>query len=158
MLPLHLLGRFFLLVVPFLLGTCPSSMWSPLFPHHALALISFSIAKVRLSLRLTLSPLMIWFSGQTALFLFLLAKAALAKLPTALSMAPRSLFPFQQAQYVQVSLLKPVPFWMLFAGLGSTIKSAISFLFSSYLILVLSSPPCPLLHLSFYHKLCGDLA
>ena len=29
------------------------------------------------------------------------------------------------------------------------------FLFSSDLTLVLSSPPCPLLHLSFYLKLCG---
>ena len=44
---------------------------------------------------------------------------------------------------------------MLFADLGSTIKSAISLLFFSYLIFVLSSPPYPLLHLSFYHKLFG---
>ena len=42
----------------------------------------------------------------------------------------------------------------LFAGLGSTNKSAIFLLFS-YLILVLSSPPCPLLHLFSYLKLCG---
>ena len=39
--------------------------------------------------------------------------------------------------------------------LGNTIKSAISLLFYSCLTLVLSSPPCPLLHLSFYPKLCG---
>ena len=45
-------------------------------------------------------PLMIWYSGQTALFLFLLAKAAPAYLPTALSVALRPLFPFRQAQYV----------------------------------------------------------
>ena len=44
---------------------------------------------------------------------------------------------------------------MLFAGLGSTIKSAIFLLFSSNLTLVLFPPPCPLLHLSFYHKLCN---
>ena len=43
---------------------------------------------------------------------------------------------------------------MIFAGLSSTIKYAISFLFSYYLTLALSSPPCPLLDLSFYHKLC----
>ena len=43
---------------------------------------------------------------------------------------------------------------MLFAGLGSTNKSATSLLIS-YLTLVLSSPPCPLLRLSFYLKLCG---
>ena len=51
--------------------------------------------------------------------------------------------------------MKPAPFCMLFAGLGSTIKSAIFLLFSSCLNLVLSSPPCPLLHLSCYLKLCG---
>ena len=44
---------------------------------------------------------------------------------------------------------------MLFASLGSTIKSAISLLFSSDRILALSSPPYPLLYLSFYHKLFG---
>ena len=90
-------------------------------------------------------PLMIWYSGQTVLFLFLLTKAALAYLPTALSVALRPLFPFQQAQYVQVFLLKPAPFCPLFAYLGSTNKSAISLLFSSYLTLVLSSPPSFLL-------------
>ena len=37
----------------------------------------------------------------------------------------------------------------------STNKSAISLLFSYYLTLVLSSPPCSLFHLSFYLKLCG---
>ena len=44
---------------------------------------------------------------------------------------------------------------MLLAGLGSTNKSAISLLFSYYLTLILSSLPCPLLHLSSYLKLCG---
>ena len=97
--------------------------------------------------------LMIWYSGQTALFL--LTNAALAYLPTALSVALRPLFSFQQAQYAQVFLLKPSRFCTLFAGLGSTNKSAISLLFSSCLTLVLSSPPCPLLHLSFYFSLSG---
>ena len=69
-------------------------------------------------------------------------------------MALRPLFHFQQAQFVPVFPLRPAPFCTLFAGLGNTIKSAISFLFS-YLTLVLSSPPCPLLHLSYYLKLCG---
>ena len=87
---------------------------------------------------------MIWYSGQTALFLFLLARAASAFLPTALSVAPRTLFPFRQAQYVQVFPLKPAPFCTLFAGLGSNIKSAISLLIY-YLTLVLSSPPSFLL-------------
>ena len=40
-------------------------------------------------------------------------------------------------------------------GLGSTNKSAISLLFFYNLTLVLFSPPCPLLHLSSYLKLCG---
>ena len=130
-------------------------LWSPLFPPHALALTPLSLAKVRLSPTLTLYPLMIWYSGPTALFLFLLARAALAYLPTALSVALRPLFHFQQAQFVQVSLLKPAPFCELFSGFGSTIKSAIFFLFSSYLTLVLSSSPCFVLHLSSCLKLCG---
>ena len=89
-------------------------------------------------------PLMIWYSKLTALFLFLLEKAALAYLPTALSVALRLLFSFRQAQYIQVFLLKPAPFCKLFAGLP--------FLFSS--------PPirlslCPLLRLFSYLKPCG---
>ena len=96
---------------------------------------------------------MIWYSGQTALFL--LARAAPAYLPTALSVALRPLFPFRQAQYAQVFPLKPAPFWTLLAGLGSTNTSAIFLLFSYYLSLVLSSPPYPFLDLSFYLKLCG---
>ena len=100
-------------------------------------------------------PLVIWYYRHTALFLFLLTRAALASLPSAFSVALRPLFPFQQAQFAQVFPLKPTPFCTLFAGVGSTNKPANSFLFSSYLILVLSSPPCPLLHLSFYLKLCG---
>ena len=72
-----------------------------------------------------------------------------------LSLALRPLFPFRQAQYVQVFPLKPAPFCTLFAGLGNTIKSAIFLLYFFCLTLVLSSPPCPLLHLSCYLKLCG---
>ena len=92
---------------------------------------------------LTLSPLMIWYSGQTALFPFLLARAAPAFLPTALSVALRPLFPFRQAQFVPVFPLKPAPFCTLFAGLGSTIKSAIFLLLSDSgsVLATLSSPP-----------------
>ena len=99
--------------------------------------------------------LMIWYSGQTALFLFLLARAAPAFLPTALSVALRPLFPFWQAQFVQVFPLMSASFCTLFAGLGNTTKSAISLLFSYYLTFVVSSPPCPLLHLSSYLKFCS---
>ena len=141
--------------LPVLLGICPPSRSSPPFPLHALTLIPLTLAKVRLWPALTLFPLMTRCSGQTALFLFLLARAAPAYLPTALSVALRPLIPFRQAQYVPVFPLKPVPFCTLFAGLGSTIKSAIFLLFFSCLTLVVSSPPCPLLHLSCYLKLCG---
>ena len=124
------------------------SLCSPPFALHALA-------KVWLLPTLILSPLMIWYSGQMALFFFLLERVAPAYLPTAFFVALRLLLPFQQAQHVQVFLLKPAPFCMLFGGLGSTNKSAISLLFSYYLTLVLSSPPCSLLHFSSYLKLCG---
>ena len=100
-------------------------------------------------------PLIIWYSGQTALFLLFLEREGPAFLSTALFVALRPLFPSQQAQYVQVFLLKPTPFCTLFAGLGRTNKSAISLFFSYYLTLVLSSPLCPLLHLFSYLKLCG---
>ena len=63
-------------------------------------------------------PLIIWYSGQTALFLFVLVRAAPTYLSTALSMALTSFFLFQQAHYAKVFLLKPAPFYMLFAGLG----------------------------------------
>ena len=137
---LLVLGRLLLLALPFLIGICLPSRWSPPFPLHALALI-LPLAKVRLSPTLTLSSLMIWCFELTALFFFLLARAAPAFLPTALSVALRPLFPFRQAQYAQVFPLKPAPFCTLFADLGSTNKSAISLLFSYYLTLVLSSPP-----------------
>ena len=54
------------------------------------------------------------------------------------------LFPFRQAQYPQVFRLKPAPFCTLFAGLGSTNKSAISLLLLSdfrSVLAILSSPP-----------------
>ena len=43
----------------------------------------------------------------------------------------------------------------VFCCLSSTNNSAIFLFFSYYLTLVLSSPPCPLLHFSFNFKLCG---
>ena len=51
-----------------------------------------SLAKVQLSLTLTLSPLMIWYSGLMALFLFLLARAAPAYLLTAFCVTLRHSF------------------------------------------------------------------
>ena len=143
---LLLLGRLLLLALPLFLGIGISlfSRWSPPFPFHAPALILLFLAKVRLSLTLTLSPLTIWCFGLTGLFLFLLVRAALAYLPTAFSVASRPLSSFQLAQYAQVCLLKPKPFCKLFAGLGSTNKSATSLLLlsdSRSVLTALSSPP-----------------
>ena len=152
---LLVLGRLFLRALSFLFGICLPSRWSPSFPLHAFTLIPLFLAKMRLSLILTLSPLTISCFGQTALFLFVLARVAPAFLPTALSVALRPLFPFRQAQYVQVFPLKPGPFCMVLAGLGSTNKSTISLLFSYYLTLVPLSLPCPHLHLSSYFNFCG---
>ena len=62
---LLVLGRLFSLAIPFFLGICPRSRWSPPFPVHALALIPLSLAKLRLSPILTLSPhdLVLWIDG-----------------------------------------------------------------------------------------------
>ena len=147
------LGRLLLLTLPFFHGICLSSPWSPLFLTHATALISFSLAKVWLLPTFTLFLLMIWFSGLTALFLFLLARTAPAYLLTALSVALKPLFLFQQVQYAKVFPLKPAPLFTLFAGFGSTNKSATSlFLLSDSrsVLATLSSPPS-----FFYLKLSG---
>ena len=98
---------------------------------------------------------MIRHSGQTALFLFLLARAAPAYLPTALSVVLRPPFPFRQAQYVQVFPLKPAPFCTLFAGFGNTSKPATSLLLSDSrsILATLSSPPSFLLPQTFWQKL-----
>ena len=137
-----------MLALPFPFGFCLISLWSPTFLIHAPSLFPLSLAKVGLSPTLTLSSLIIWYSGLTTTFLFLLAKKAPAYLPTALSVALRPPFSFQQAQYVQVFPLKPAPFFTLFAGLGSTNKSASSLLLlsdSRSVLATLSSPPSFLL-------------
>ena len=128
-----------------LLACPPLSSLESSFVHRGIHLFlsMFPLSSSSLSPILTLSPLMIWYSGQTALLLFLLARAAPAFLPTALSVALRPLFSFRQAQYVSVFPLKPAPFCTLFAGLGNTIKSAISLLLlsdSRSVLTTLSSP------------------
>ena len=141
---LLLLGRLFLLALPFLLRICFRSLWSLPFPLRAPAIILLSLSKVWLSPTLTLSTLMIWYSGLTAFFLFPLPRATPAFLPTAFSVALRPLFPFRQAQYVQVFPLKPAPFYTLFTGPSTTNKSATSLLFlsdSHSALTTLSSPP-----------------
>ena len=113
------------------------------------------LAKVRLSLILTLFHLTTWYSKQTALFLFLWAKAALAYLSTALSVALRPPFRFPQAQYAQIFPLKSAPLSKLFAGLDIINNSATFLLFSYYMTIVLSSSLCSLLRLSCFLNLSG---
>ena len=96
----------------------------------------------------SLHDLVFWTDGS-------MEKEALAYLPAALSVTMRLLFPFQQAQYAQVSLLKSVPFCKPLAGLGSINKSPTSLFFSAYLTLTLFLPPCPLLCFSFNLNLSG---
>ena len=98
---LPLLGRLFLLAPHFLLEICLRSRWGPPFLFHALALIPLSPAKVQLSPILTFTSLMIWCFGQTALFLFLLVRAA----PAARA-APSSL-PFLFSYYLTLVLFSP---------------------------------------------------
>ena len=64
-----------------------------------------------------------------------------------------TLYPFRQAQYVQVFPLKPAPFCQLSAGLGSTNKSDISLPLlsdSRFVLAILSSLPSFLLHQSLW--------
>ena len=126
----------------------PCPPWNlPSFTVESILSTPCSRSDPPLSPTLTLSPLMIWCFGQTALLLFLLVRAAPAFLPIALSVALRPLFPFRQVQYAQVFPLKPAPFCTLFAGLRSTNKSAICLLLSDSrsVLATLSSPPSFLL-------------
>ena len=143
-----ILFYFFSNAVFHLLETLFPSLWSPPFPLHFPILIPLYLAKVQLSLTLTLSHLTIWWSGHIALSLFTLTKAAVTSLPTAHFVALMPLFPFQPAQYAQVFPLKPATFCKLSAGLGSTNKPATSFLLlsdSRSVLATLSSPPSFLL-------------
>ena len=150
---LLVLGRLFLLGLLFLLGIFLRSRWSPPFPLLALALIPLFLAKVRLLPTLTLFPhdLVLWTNGSVPLPFGKDGSGVLANCSLCGTEATLS---FRQAQYVPVFPLKPAPFCRLFAGLGSTNKSATFLFFSYYLTLVLSSLPRPLLHLFSYLKLC----
>ena len=141
-------GRFSLLVLSFLLGTCLPSLRSTPFPLQAPALILLSgqgAAFAHLD-SFQSHDWVVWTNGS---FPFLLAKAALVSLPTTLSVALRPLFPFQQAQYDQVFTPKLVPFYNVSAGLGSTNKSTTSLLLSdscSVLATLFSALPFRLPH------------
>ena len=141
------LGRLCLLALPFLLGICLPSLWTPLFPH-ALALISLFLAKVRLLLTLTLSPLMIWCFGSVSFGLGkggsgLRANCSLCGIKATLSFSASpvcssfsaEVWPILQALCWSPQHQQVCPF--------------------SYWTLALSSRLCPLLHLSFYLNLSG---
>ena len=155
MFSLLFLRRDFLLVLFFRLGICLPSLWSAPSPLHDFALMPLFLAKVRLSPTLTLSSLMIWYSGQTALFLFLLVKATPALLANWSLCGTETTLCFSSGPVCSSVSAEACTIVHAFANLGSTNKSGIFLLFSSYLTLVLSSPLCPLLHLSSYLKLCG---
>ena len=114
---------------------------------------SLSLAKEQLLLTWTLSPLVIWYFGLTALFLFLLERWlwCTCQLP---SLWPRG----YSLLFGRPSILL-LPCWSLRHSARSLLVSAaptsLPLLFSSYLTLALSSPPYPLLHLSFYLNLSG---
>ena len=147
------LGRVCLLALPFVLGICLPSLWSPPFPLHAPALTRFSLAKVRLSLTLTLPPhgMVLWTDGFVP---FLFGKNGSGVLANCSPCGAEATLSFLQAQYAQVFPLKPAPFCSLLAGLGSTNKSAISLLLcDSRSVLATLSSPSFLLPQSFWQEL-----
>ena len=75
-------------------------------------------------------------------FLFLLTRAALATLATALFAALRPPFLFRQTHFVQVFPLKPAPFCKLCTGLGSA-NTAVSVFLLSDSRSVLATPSSP---------------
>ena len=98
---------------------------SPSAEEYSYLFLSFAAV---LFISLTLNALLtIWCSGQTALFLSL-SQRRLGILANCSLCGIEATFPLQQAQYARVFLLKPAPSSTLFAGLGSTNKSAISLL------------------------------
>ena len=87
---LLLLGKLCLLALPVLLVIFLRSPWSPSLPPHALALIPFTLAKVRLSPTSTLSPshdLVLWTNGSVP---FAFSKGGFGVLSSYLKLCGRS--------------------------------------------------------------------
>ena len=123
--------RFSLLVPPFLLGTCLPALRSTPFSLQTPALILLSrqgAAFAHLD-SFRSHKWVVWTNGSVS-FPFGKGGSSIAYLPTALYVALKPLFPFHQAQYDQVFMLKLVPFYKVSAGLDSTNKSTTSFPFS----------------------------
>ena len=136
-------GRLFLLALPVLLGICLPSRWSPPFPLHALALIPLSLAHLD---SLPLIILVLWTDG---FFPFgksgsgVFANCSLCGTEAALSFSAgpvcSSFFRWSLRHSARALLVSAAP-------------TSLPFLFSSSTIWLSF---CPLLHLSFYLKLCG---
>ena len=142
---LLVLGRLFLLALPFVFGICFRSLWSPSILLHAFTLISHLES-------LPPHDLVLWTNGSVP---FPFGKDSSGVLVNSSRCGTEATLSFSAGPVCSSFFPRSASFCTLFAGLGSTIKSAISLLFSSCLTLVLSSPPCTPLHFPSYLKLCG---
>ena len=143
---LLVLGRLFLLALPFLLGIFPRSLWSPLFPLHALALILLSRQGAALA-HLDSFPvhdLVLWSDGSVP---FSFDKDGSGVFANCSFCGTEATLSFSAGSVCSSFQLKPAPFCTLFAGLGSTNKFSISLLLSDCrsVLAALSSPPSFLL-------------
>ena len=103
-----------------------------------------TLAKVRLSPTLSLSPLMTGYSGQTAVP-FPFGKGGSGVLANCSVCGTEATLSFSAGPVCSSFSAEACAICTLFAGLGNTIKSAIFLLFFSCLTLALSSPPSFLL-------------
>ena len=140
-----LLGRLFLCALPFLLGICPPSPWSPPFPLHALAVIPLSCQGAAHLDSLLPHDLVLWTDGFVP---FPFGKRGSGVLANCSLCGTEDTLSFLAGPVCSSLLLKPAPFCTLFADLGSANKSAISLLLlsdSRSVLATLSSPPSILL-------------
>ena len=108
-----------------------SSVWNSFLRAHTL-LLPFKVLVLPM---LILSHItIVWFWLMASSFL-LYAKKASKSLPTAHIVARKSLFSFRPDQFASAFLLKPAPFYKLFAGLSSTDKTINSLWLLLYLSL-----------------------
>ena len=146
---LFFLGRLFLPAFHHLFGSRFFSLWSRPFPVHvpSLTFLSRQDAALALLNSLPLYDLVLWTNGSVSSHFVKGGSGALANCSLSLSVALMLLSSFRQAQYVQIFPLKPVPFCKLFAGLGSTNKSATSLFLLSGSCSVLTTLCSPLFFL-----------
>ena len=131
--------------------------WSSLFLLHAFALTALFLAKVRLSLTLTLLShhLVTWTDGSVSFPCGIGGSHVLANflvlLFVLLTLWCRGRLFLRQAQFVQAYLLSPGLFFKLSAGLGSTHKP------DTFLLLLSGAPSvlATFFSLLFYLAFCG---